>query len=244
MSRLSYVGAAPTGPLDVGNRLQARTILTSGSVNRTVVGSQINDAIALRASKTYIDTQDAQFQLPAYYQARDALNIPISSVGQPNGVAYLDAGTGKVPLSQMPALGQGYLLGPFGPTAVFGVTAGSTPVKIADFNIGVQSMKFTPLIFATVITTSAALGGRSVIEARMSEGSAVYASQTLIGRGTGRDFYVNKQAIAVSPTGAPGTFGITYNTWVSLWVKDLTQSTTVASEGILSASVWLMRTEL
>ena len=123
MSRLSYVGATPTHPTDVGNRLQARTILTSGSVNRTAVTTQINDAIALRASKTYIDTQDAQFQLPSYYQTRDALNIPISSVGQPNGVAYLDAGTGKVSLGGSEIkynarnyvdIGFGYKLGPDG----------------------------------------------------------------------------------------------------------------------------------
>lgn len=244
MSRLSYVGATPVNPTDVGNRLQARTILTSGAVNRSVVTTQINDAVAAHASKTYIDTQDALFQLPSYYATRDALNIPISSVGQPNGVAYLDAGTGKVPLAQMPALGQGYLLGPYGPTAVLSATAGSTWVKIADFNIGAVGMTFTPLVYGTVVATSAALGGRTVIEARISSGSAVYASTTLIGRGTGRDFYVNKQAIPISPSGAPGTFNGTYNTWVSLWVKDLTQSTDVASEGILSASVWLLRTAL
>jgi hypothetical protein len=88
------VGATPTAPTDIGNRLQSRTLLSSGTVNRTAVTTQISDAIALRASKTYIDTQDALFQLPSYYQTRDALNIPIASVGQPNGVAYLDAGTG------------------------------------------------------------------------------------------------------------------------------------------------------
>lgn len=243
ISRLSYVGATPTAPTDIGNRLQSRTLLSSGTVNRTAVTTQISDAIALRASKTYIDTQDALFQLPSYYQTRDALNIPIASVGQPNGVAYLDAGTGKVPLAQMPPLGQGYLLGPYGPTAVFGVTAGGTWAKIADFNVGVQSVKFVPLVYATVIATSASMG-RTVIEARISEGSAAHDSQTLIARGTGRDYYVNKQAIAVSPTGSPGEFATTYNTWVSLWVKDLTQSTVVASEGIVSASVWLLRTEL
>ena len=93
-----------------------------------------------------------------------------------------------------------------------------------------QSLKFVPLVYATVIATSASMG-RTVIEARISEGSAVHDSQTLIARGTGRDYYVNKQAIAVSPTGSPGEFATTYNTQVSLWVKDLTQSTVVASGG-------------
>ncbi len=243
MARLSYVGPAPTASTDVGNRLQSRTVLSSGAVNRTVVNAQIADAVALRASKSYIDTQDALFQTPDYYAARDDLNIPISTVGQPSGVAYLDAGTGKVPLTQMPALGQGYLLGPFGPTAVFSATAGSSWVKIADYNIGVQSVKCNPLVFGTVIATSAALG-RTVIEARVSDGSAVHDSQTLIARGTGRDYYANKQAIALSPTGSIAPLAVTYDIWVSLWVKDLTQSTVVAADGIISTSVWLSRTEL
>lgn len=243
MSRLSYVGATPTNPLDVTNRLQGRAVLASGPVNRTVVSSQIADAVAAHASKTYIDTQDAQFQLPSYYATRDALNIPISSVGQPDGVAYLDAGTGKVPLSQMPALGAGYLLGPFGPTAVFAQTMGSTPAKIADFNIGVQGVRCVPLVFATVLATSASLG-RTVIEARISAGSAVHDSQTLIGRGTGRDYYVNKQAIAISPASSIAPLAVNYNIWVSLWAYDITQSTNITAADILSASVYLLRTEL
>lgn len=245
MSRLSYVGATPTANTDIGNRLQARTVLSGGAVNRATANTVIQDAVALRASKTYIDGQDAQFQLPSYYQGRDALLVPIASVGQPNGVAYLDAGTGKVPLTQMPALGAGYLLGPYGPTAIAGATTGASWAKIADFNIGVQSLQFTPLFFGTVIATSAVLGGRTVIEARISDGQpASYAATTLIGRGTGRDYLVNKQAIAISTSGSPGNFAPTHNTWVSLWVKDLAQSTVVSSEGIISASVWLMRTAL
>jgi hypothetical protein len=232
------------------NRAQARAVLTSGPVNRTAVSGQIHTtATTTYASKSYIDTQDGTFAQPNYYQNQDALNVPLTAVGQPNGVASLDS-SGKVPLAQMPALGAGYLLGPFGPTtAVTRRVAGVGPaaaLDLCDFAIGVQNITFQPLVFVTV-NASTVTGGRTVIEARMSSGTAPYASQTRIARGMGRTNYTDPQSIAVIPcpaaTGAtPSSFAKTYNIFISLWIYDLYQSSTVETTGVVSASVYLLRT--
>lgn len=243
MARLSYVGATPSDPNDVLNRLQGHTILVSGSVNRTGVDSAINDAVATRASKSYVDTQDATFQLPTYYQNQDALNIAVSSVGQPNGVAFLDGGTATVPLAQMPPLGAGYVKGPYGPTHVQGATATTTPLKIADFDIGAQGITFFPLVFATVLATSTNLG-RPVIEARISDGQKTYANQALVARGMGRNLHADQQPVVVTSFGGTGSFGPDVAIWLSLWLTDLTQTSVVSSGGIISAVVFLLRTQL
>lgn len=246
MAGLNYVGITPTDPDNVVNRRQATTVIDSAPVNRTDVSSQIHTAAtATYASKTYIDTQDATFVEPDYYQDRDALNLPLTAVGQPNGAASLV--DGKVPLAQMPALGSGFLLGPYGPTTTpVGRTAGESPLKLCDIAIGVKNYLFQPLVFGTVLAT-AAQGGRTVIEARMSDGAAVYGSQTLIARGVGRTLFTDTQAIAIWPT-APTT-GATPTSWpdttdivVSLWVYDLAQSSTVSANGVVFASLWLLRT--
>jgi len=242
---LNYVGPSPQNGTDLANRLQAETVLTSGPVSQISAASDVDDAAATKASKTYIDTQDQTFELPAYYQSQDALNIPLSTVGQPNGVASLNA-SGKVPLAQFPPLGAGYLLGPFGPTSVTGGSTGTTPVLIANFAIGVQNIAFQPWVFATVLATPASYG-RPVIEAAISDGSASYAGQTIVARGVGRSNFNDLQAVAVSPCPAgpgmsPTPYASTTNIVISLWLRDLNgQTSTVASTGIPSAGVYLLR---
>lgn len=249
MSSLSYVGAAPQDSPDIVNRRQATTIINSAPVNRTGVSSQIHTtATTTYASKTYIDTQDATFALPSYYQSRDDLNVPNTAKGQANGVASLDS-SGKIPLAQMPVLGAGYLLGPYGTTtAPVQRVAGQSPLDIVHFNIGVHGYHFQPLVFATVLATPTS-GGRTVIEARISDGQAPYVSQTLVARGIARNLFDDVQSIAVIPCAAtagqtPTSFPDTMNIWVSLWVYDLYQSSTVTATGIVSASVYLLRTSL
>lgn len=246
MVALPYVGAPAANPTDIVNRLRANTLLTSGPVNRTGVSSEIHStATTTYASKNFIDAADSTFALPAYYQAQDALNLPLTAVGQPNGAATLDA-NGQVPLAQMPALGAGYLLGPYGPTSnPVRSVAGGSPLDVVDFNIGVKNIVFQPLFFASVLATTVSRG-RAVLEARMSNGPALYGAQTLIASGMGDTLYTDLQAIALKPTGTPGvtpsSYPATYNIFISLWLFDLYQSTTVDTTGIVSASVYLLRT--
>jgi hypothetical protein len=267
---LLYVGANPANGPDLVNRLQATNTLTGGPVNRTTVTSQIHTtATQTYAPKAYIDTQDATFALATYYQSQDALNVPSAVVGAINtdtngnpvalghtpagvsayGVASLD-GNGQVPLAQMPVLGAGYLLGPFGPTSpVTAQTAGvggAAAQNFVNFAVGVQNIPFQPMVYATVIA-SCASGGRPVIEARMSNGQAPYASQTLIARGMGRGGFTDPQAIAVFPCGpsggeTPASWPSTTNIFVSLWLFDLYQYALITTTGLVAGGVYLLRT--
>ena len=249
MSGLAYVGKAASSGPDLITRLQASALLASGPVNRTGVLSELHDtATGTYASKTYIDSQDGTFSLPSYYQTQDALNIPLTSVGQPGGIASLDATT-KVPLAQLPNLGSGVLLGPFGPTSTpVSHNVGASPIGILDFSIGVQSVAFQPLVFATVLATPSD-GGRPVIEARLSSGVAAYGSQTLVGRSTGVSQYYDVQPIAVLPCGAsagatPSSFSASTNIFIRLWMYDLFQSTSMEATGVISAVVYLLKVSL
>lgn len=249
MVALKYVGVVPDprDGQDLVNRLQATTILASGPISQIDMTTQVATAAATYGSTSYVDGQDATLASVAYYTTHDALQVPTASIGQANGVAALDSG-GKVPLSQLPSMGAGYLLGPFGATAVFSGSAGSTPLKIADFNIGVQALEFRPLIFANVFATCTG-NGYPVIEARISDGSAIYSSQTLIGMGVGRVNYNDLQSISVLPvcasTSQVGTatgFPNTYATWISLWLMDGGgQTSTVNLGGLVSGAAFLVR---
>ena len=250
MTRLSYVGPSPQLDPDVGNRLQATTILDNAPINRTTAASQVHDeAVNNRASKTYVDNQDNTFALISYYQTRDALNLPNSAKGAANGVATLTASS-KVPTTQMPGLGAGYLRGPFGPTTLFTASTGTTPAKIADFNIGVQSLPFRPLIYASVFVT-VTNNTCPIVEAKISDGSQSYANQTLYASGSGRTFFNDVQAVAVVPGNTTlgqvggGNHPSTWNIWVTLWLyaADASGTVSVDSSGVVSGVTYLMRTQ-
>lgn len=172
------------------------------------------------------------------------VNIPAIA-----GVAPLNA-AGIIPASFTPSLGEGYCLGPFGPTAIFDVAdAGATPVKIADWSIGVQSIAFQPMVFMSLMV-GAISGGRPVVEVRISVGPNTYAKSTLVARGMGRSSWNDLQAITVFPapasaghSGVAGTgYPPNYNTWLSAWVYDLNnQGVSVATDNIATAGVFLIR---
>ena len=247
MSSLRYVGKSSEADKDVVSRLRATNILNAATPNRSSVTTDVTNAVIPYATKTYIDTQDGTYALPSYYQQKDALNVPKSAKGQPNGVANLDA-DGKIPVTQIPALGAGYIYGPFGPTSTSVGTTSNVPLKIAEWLIGVPPFSFQPLVFG-YITAQSALG-RPVIEVRMSNGAAPYASQTRIGIGMGRSLYVDPQPIPIitAPAGInqvgsnpdwPASTNIVATAW--LWDKD-SQTSVVTSNAVFSASIFLMRT--
>lgn len=257
MAGLAYVGATPnlnTGT-DLVNRLALNNTLATG-VSRAWVISEIANLSAPYATMVYSDNQMALYAQPSYATTQENTLILKSQLGVPTttspavtGVATLDTG-GKVPLAQMPNLGVGYVLGPYGTTATAGGgSTASTPVKIADFNIGTQSLNFHPWAFASVFI-QATNNGRPCVELRISNGTpASYAASTLIAQGVARNAYNDYSSISVMPcpdtTGESPTqlYSPTYATWVSMWVYDLNgQTLNYTSNAVASASVFLIRT--
>lgn len=247
MAGQNYVGPTPTNPTDVATRLALSGLAAAATPNQVSAATDVATAAALKAAKTYVDTQDAQFVAPSYYQNQDALNVPNTALGAASGVATLDTNT-LIPLSQFPAIGAGYAVGPFGPTATFAATGvTTTPVKIADWDIGAQGVSFQPVVFASVMTTASNFG-RPVIEIRMSDGSATYTFQTLVALGFGRSNYNDEQAVVVWPApGNPGQTGTshfspTMNIWLSAWLYDPTgNGVSATAQSIVSGSVFLIR---
>lgn len=246
MPRVNYVAPDPVDPEDLANRLQAQTKLSTGSVNRTDVASQVHDTVVNNyATKVYVDGQDELYALDSYYGDRDALNTPVSTRGVANGAASLD-GSGKIPSAQIPTLGAGYVKGPFGPTSTFAVSGvESTPQKVAEFAVGVQSVSFRPWCFV-IGRVNCDVNARPVMEARISDGPAAYDSQELVGRGMGR-YLFDESVVAVVPAGPNSTSGGTYSgsidIVVTVWLYN-TSSGTVRLDGnaISSCSLFLVRT--
>lgn len=155
-----------------------------------------------------------------------------------------------IPQQFVPSLGFGYVLGPFGPTATFGASnIGSTPAKIADFNIGATGLSNQPMAFMNLLVTGAN-GARPIVDVCISSGSQPYTGQTLIARGQGRNCWNDLQAITVLPvpsvlghTGLANTgYSPTYNAWISAWVYDSNdQSVSVNASNIVAAGVWFIR---
>jgi hypothetical protein len=260
------VGALPANPGDIDNRGQLNAQLGAITPNAGTVATQINNLIsgpgATYATKSYVDTQDATFAASSYYTSRDALNVPTTAIGTAAsspligsyyGTASLNSST-KVPLAQLPNVGAGYLVGPWGPTAVIApVSTGSTPVKIADWNLGLPSVAFRPLVFFSAFITATVTTAQPVIEIRIANTVTApsYASTTLIALGEGRVGYADFHAIACLP--APNTTGQTpsllptsYEVWISAWLYDAAGSgsnsvTLNAAGNIANAAVFYLR---
>ena len=179
-----------------------------------------------------------------------------SSVGVAGGVAALDSG-GVVPLAQLPSMGSGYLVGPFGTSTVGSGTTANGPFKIAEWAIGTNSFSFQPLVFMIVnIKTSDNLG-RPIVEVRISNGqrASYSASDPLVAIGTGRSFFADStgasglQPVSVLPcapvAGAVGTstpYSPSYNTYLSAWLYDGGVGTSSLGSGsVIAATAFLMR---
>lgn len=249
MARLSYIGVPATADTHIMTRSSAEPVLDAGDVTRIKVADDIATAVALRASKFYIDQADTAYATADYYRDRDAMSLPLAAIGRSDGAAALVGG--EVPSDQIPAGGAGYLRGPFGPTTRWTVTdVGTTPTRIAEFVLGVPSVAFRPLPYAVVMVDTQP-GGQPVVEMRISNGQALYASQTLIGQGAGRPLHSGRQAVLVTPASSTlgangtGTYASTMNVYVALYVYSSSSAVpvTVGSAGVASAALYLMRTE-
>lgn len=257
MSSLRYVGRAASESQDITTRLVNTNILNSAVPNRTSVTTQVDTASQSYATKTYVDTQDGQFASPSDYQNADLNLVPIAvkgAVGATDltgtgmyGVASLD-GTGKIPTSQIPVLGSGYILGPFGVTSVYqgSVTGSSSPLKIADIHVGVQNQTCSIHPYSIVMANSNN-NGAPVVEARWATSqNTTYSTSTKCGIGEGRSFYDDIQPIVVQPASALGATPISVagstDIWVSLWLYNADEQTsTIGVGGIASAAIFLMK---
>lgn len=256
MSGLSYVGKAAANPTDLAPRGVLTAQLAAVTPNQTTVQAEINaQAGGTYALKTYVDSQDGTFQLLTYYQAQDLLNIPQTVVGTVAGsaitgsyygVASLD-NTGKIPSAQLPVVGAGYLEGGWGTTATATGTTGATPLKIADWNLGVAGIQFQPWVFLSAFVTGT--NAHPIIELRIANSvtAPTYSGSTLIGQGLGRAYYNDYHAItaltAPSATSeTPTMLSSAYNVWITAWLYDLNASTvTLSTGGIASAAVYYWR---
>lgn len=252
MPSLFYNGPAPddTEPRGVQSRSQVEDLLNTG-ITREYVDGRATAIATPKATKTYVDTQDALYAEVAYYQAQDALLVPNASKGQVNGVASLDS-SGKIPLTQIPVLGAGVLKGPYGLTSVSTGTASSTPLKIAEINIGQSGVNFKPLTFLLALVTPS-LRGRPVVEIRIGDNTQTnYADQTLVASAFGRANYDDLQPVLVRPDpgmlnamqdGVQTYYGPNTQYKLTAWLFDSTGSgqITIASGGVVSASAYLLR---
>ncbi len=252
MAVLPYVGAPAASDRDIVNRLAVNDMINNAPVTATSVQGQINalttGASPTYAPKTYVDTQDATFQLPSYYQGRDDLNVPLTAKGAPDGAATLD-GAGDVLLEQLPVIGAGYILGPYGTTATAtGTSEGGDPMKVAEWNIGAPSLACRPAVFMSVFLTSEG-GAHPVLEVRIANSTTAptYAASTLLAMGEGHTLYDDYQAVSVVPvpdtTGStPSNLPTSYNIYLTAWVYDLNgYDVTLTGGNIAVASAWLVR---
>jgi len=260
MSGLSYVGATATNPKDIVNRGKLTALLAAITPNQATVSTQINALVAganpTYATKAYVDSQDATFALPSYYHAQDLLNIPTAVVGTTvedaitgdyHGVASLDAST-KIPAAMLPTVGAGFLLGPWGTTSTATGSTAGTPMRIADWNLGLHNVQFQPWMFLLAFVTGT--NAHPIIEIRMADATTppIYDDMTLVAQGMGRSYYNDYHPVAVIP--APDATsetpslhdGTTYNIWLTAWLYDLNASSvSISTGGIASAAAFLWR---
>lgn len=249
MAGLKYVGPPYTtdsNTQDVLSKNDVDTEFTNATVSQVSVQAAINTAVAGYASQNYVNTALNSYAQPNYLTQEEAELIPTSSIAIPGGLAPLGV-SGTIPNAFVPDLGIGYVLGPFGATTTYGVSAGAVPVKIADWSIGPPGVSFQPMVFMTLLV-SASNGGRPVVEVRMSAGSAGYTAQTLVARGVGRNNWNDLQAISVVPVpAAPGLTGgsgyaATYNVWLSAWLYDAnSENVSIETDSIVNSACFFIR---
>lgn len=266
---LNFVGPAPGTGADLVNKVQSTAIIGGITPNTATVSADIATAV----STTYVPYATVSeltttYEPISYYQTQDLLNLPLTAVGTVGvtpaqlgttgyyGAASLDSG-GHIPAAQFPALGNGYLHGPFGTTATNAGSTNTTPLKIADFEIGAANISFKPLVYMTALVTG--VMAHPMIEVYIANTATTaptsYASAgTLIARGAARSLYSGLAPIAVNPipdttAETPSLFSPTYQVWITAWLLDAASynnvagvnSVTLATGGIASAAAYLLR---
>lgn len=261
MAGLANVGRASATSTDLVRKVEVDNDYANATVSQTAVAGQVGAAVAGLASTVTVNNGLAVFAQPNYYQTQDALLLPLTSVGAASvvanptasppvvgvqGVASLDSG-GKIPTAQVPVLGSGFVSGAWGPTATFNASATTTPVKIADWNIGASGVPFQPMAFMSLLI-KAVNRGRPVVEIWLNAAPATYGTGTLVARGRGRDFWNDFMTVNVVPVPSKNAqvggvgFAATYTAWFTAWMYDATgQGVSLISSNIVNAGIYLMR---
>lgn len=270
MVNLNYVGPPPAAGLDVLNQSQTTAIIAGATVNTATVNTDIASAVnATYVPYATVANLTTTYSPIPYYQGQDLLNLPLTAIGtigaNPHilgstgyyGAASLDS-AGHIPAAQFPALGSGYVKGPYGPSRTTTGSTSTVPMKIADWGtIGAAGMSFCPLVYMSVLVTG--VMAKPVIEVyianTVSTAPTSYAAAgTLVARGSARSLYSGLASVAVMPVpdttseSYPTLLPPTYNIWLTAWVYDAMSynaatlnSVSVQAGGIFSAAAYLMR---
>ena len=250
MSSLQYVGVPPTQAKDIMPRSDTDDILNSG-ISRAYVQGRVAELASSKGTITYVNTQDALYAEKAYYQTQDLTLVDLSKKGIASGVATVGS-NGLIPDAQLPYLGGGIILGPYGPATVTTGSGTNVPFKIATFTppfpgLGMQAVAF-------LVVGCKSTNGRPVVEVRISDASVTdYDSQKRIAMGVGRDFYNDYQIVTVK-SATPGAgqttqppSPVTNNPLITVWAYDLYGAnggvTQVDTGFIYTGAIYFLRTQ-
>jgi hypothetical protein len=206
-----------------------------------------------QANNPCIQISEARNRLSGYIKKS---NIGLTTTDY-SGVAGLGPDK-KVPLQQLPSMGSGYLLGPYGAVMTPGgveassITSGQGPQKIAEWPIQSSGgVAFQPMVYMIVNAKTDNILGRPVIEVKISDGQALaYSSMyPTVAVATGRTSYTDIQTMVVLPsTSIVGQTNSSYspnqNIYLTAWLYDSgvgTSSIENTGSSILVATAFLMR---
>lgn len=251
MSEVFYVGAQADDDIEVEDKSGVETILNAG-LSRDAAQARIDDAVALKASKVYVDGQDSTFATSSYHLTQNAALIPVEARGAANGVASLDAAR-KVPGQQIPFMGSGLIKGPYGANSLYAGATGTTPLKVAEWTATVYGVIGNPLVFMNISTQCSS--DRTVIEIRIGNSTQTsYVSQKLIARGYGRGGYTDWQTISVIPAttilgetqdGVQDTYSASTSWLINAWMYNTgTGSSQTVTGQVSTACLFWMRNTL
>lgn len=100
---LEYRGRAPDSDFSVVHKKWADDHYTLIKVDTAYVNTQVATAVVNLADPAFVDAQDNLRAKTALVDAADALYVPLTQKGQPNGVASIGSDGYVIP-SQLPAL--------------------------------------------------------------------------------------------------------------------------------------------
>ena len=258
MSSLSNVGKPPVKPQGLETKAQVDDHLASGASSKLSVDARVAALAALKASKADVDNADSAFALSSYHPAQDLLYVPKTAKGVAGGVAALGS-DGKIPSSQLPTLGTGWLRGPYGHVNAYTLTTlpGEKRV-IADWGSrpGVTATRCQPLVWMSV-SVGCARYGRPVVEVRAGGvADTTYESQVLVARGSGRLYYEDYQTVTVQPcadvagrmqNGTQWYIDPNFDLRLTAWMYDATTTgmlTLLQPDHVASTSAWLLKVDV
>mgnify|MGYP001174114668 CR=1 FL=1 len=154
MAELRYVGAAAADPNDIGYR---------GYVSRVKSADMSSEAIDLRieaglsgyALKSYADERDQLLATPAYIDAADATRVKLAQKDAPNGVAALQADTGRVHRNLINAAsGQRYPVGLWAPGDYGSPVATDTETTVFAWDITDPGITYRLMVMGSLAVAS------------------------------------------------------------------------------------------